>query len=136
MEVYNAVPDLSETLVIIDLKGNNMALCDALKVFYEKRPTSQVYFCSFNRNLVYNLPDHFLKGATFETTFTPNEFDFVCKNLDAIVVHWTCLDDLLIQYCKTLIRPIKVFTYTHKEDMEMNYMLRFNVDGIITNGID
>jgi len=27
-----------------------------------------------------------------------------------------------------------VYTYTHKEDKELEYMYRFNVDAIITNG--
>jgi glycerophosphoryl diester phosphodiesterase len=135
IEVYDVVPDLSKTMVIIDMKGNDIALCDALKVFYEKRTIEQVYFCSFNRNLIYSLPDNFLKGSTFETTFKREEFEFVCHNLDALVLHWTCLDKNLIHYCKTRTKPIKIFTYTHKEDMEINYMLKFDVDGIVTNGI-
>ena len=133
-EVYDCVPALTNKLVIIDMKGDNLKLCNALIEFYRYIPTEQVYFCSFNRNLLYNMPDHFLKGSTFETTFTPDEFDFVCKNIDAVVLHWTCLDDRFINYCKTQEKKILVFTYTHKEEMEINYMSKFNVDGIITNG--
>ena len=50
-----------------------------------------------------------------------------------VVIHWTCLCKDLINFCKK--NNIKTFTYTHKEDMELEYMKRFNVDYIITNGI-
>jgi len=32
------------------------------------------------------------------------------------------------------VADIKVYTYTHKEDKELEYMYRYGVDGIITNG--
>jgi hypothetical protein len=37
-----------------------------------------------------------------------------------------------IKYCK--MKNITVFTYTHKGDMELHYMNKFNIDYIITNG--
>jgi hypothetical protein len=42
------------------------------------------------------------------------------------------LDKEFIAFCKD--KNIKVFTYTHKEPQELEYMLRYDVDGIITNG--
>ncbi len=131
-EVYNHVPELNNTLLIIDMKGNNIEICEALRLFFLERSTHSVYFCSFNRNLIHNLPSYFLKGATFETTFIENEYDFILRDLNAVVLHWTCLDEKLIEYCKK--NNICVFTYTHKEDMELTYMLKYDVDGVITNG--
>jgi len=81
---------------------------------------------------VYNLPQRFKKGSTFETTFDPSEYDMVTRDLDAVVLHWTCLDHDFITYCRVV--GIKVYTYTHKEDKELEYMYRYGVDGIITNG--
>lgn len=132
-EVYSQVPELENTLLIVDIKGCDLLICDALETFYIKKSTEKVFFCSFNRNIVNKLPKTFLKGSTFETTFAPTEFEMITKDLDAVVMHWTCLDTNFIRYCKEK-QSIKVFTYTHKEDMEMNYMLQFEVDGIITNG--
>jgi len=131
-EVYDQVPEIENTLLIIDLKGNNLDICEALRVFFLKRSIRSVYFCSFNRNLIHHLPTQFLKGSTFETTFIENEYDVILRNLDAVVVHWTCLDEKLIEYCKK--NHICVFTYTHKEHMELVYMLKYDVDGVITNG--
>ena len=131
-EVYSQVPELKNTLLIIDIKGCDLKICDALESFYINKSTENVFFCSFNRNIVHNLPISFKKGATFESTFVPTEFEMITKDLDAVVLHWTCLDTNFINYCKEK-QSICVFTYTHKEDIEINYMLQFDVDGIITN---
>ena len=33
-EVYNHVPELNNTLLIIDMKGNNIEICEALRLFF------------------------------------------------------------------------------------------------------
>jgi glycerophosphoryl diester phosphodiesterase len=132
-EMYDTVPELRDTNIIIDIKGNDVKVCEALNRFYSEEPTERVIFCSFNRNIVYNLPIHFKKGSTFETTFDQSEFEMITRELSAVVLHWTCLDRAFILYCKT--RNIMVYTYTHKEVMELEYMYKYDVDGIITNGI-
>ena len=131
-EAYLQVPELENRILVIDIKGCDLMICDALKTFFKNKSTDNVFFCSFNRNIVYNLPTSFYKGSTFETTFTSSEFELITKGLDVVILHWTCLDTRFISYCKQ--NSIRVFTYTHNEDMEINYMLRFDVDGIITNG--
>lgn len=132
-EVYNTVPEIRDTHLIIDIKGNNINVCEALYRFYSNEPLERVIFCSFNRNILYNLPIQFKKGSTFETTFHQSEFDMITRELSAVVLHWTCLDEAFIIYCK--MRNIKVYTYTHKEVKELEYMYKYDVDGIITNGI-
>jgi glycerophosphoryl diester phosphodiesterase len=131
-EVYDQVPDIKKTLLIVDIKGNNYNVIKALSTFYEKEPTRNVFFCSFNRKLLYGLPREFQKGTTVETVFTNEEYDMITQGLSVVVLHWTCLDHYFISYCK--MKDIKVYTYTHKEDKELEYMYRYNVDGIITNG--
>ena len=132
-EVYNTVPEIKGTQVIIDIKGNNIKVCEALHRFYLVEPSEHVIFCSFNRNILYNLPIQFKKGSTFETTFHQSEYDMITRELSAVVLHWTCLDEAFIIYCK--MRNIKVYTYTHKDSKELEYMYKYDVDGIITNGI-
>lgn len=131
-DVYDQVPEIRETLLIVDIKGTNYHVIPALSAFYEKEPTRNVFFCSFNRKLLHGLPREFQKGSTFETTFSDDEYDMITRGLSAVVLHWTCLDHHFISYCR--MKDIKVYTYTHKEDKELEYMYRYNVDGIITNG--
>lgn len=131
-EIYDEIPEIKDVPLFLDLKGNNTKLVNALIDFYKKEPVENVTFCSFNRNLIYNLPIHFNKGSTFETTFIDDEFDTLTRNLSCVLLHWTCLDHHFIAYCRS--NKIKVYTYTHKEDMELTHMYKYNVDGIITNG--
>jgi glycerophosphoryl diester phosphodiesterase len=78
------------------------------------------------------LPKEFKIGSTFETTFHKSEYPLITMALNVVILHWTCLDHDLISYCRS--EDIKVYTYTHKEDEELEYMYRYGVDGIITNG--
>jgi len=131
-DVYDQVPEIRKTLLIVDIKGNNYGVLEALSIFYENEPTRNVFFCSFNRKFVHNLPRTLQRGSTFETTFSDDEYDMITRGLSVVVLHWTCLDHHFISYCK--MKDIKVYTYTHKEDKELEYMYRYGVDGIITNG--
>jgi len=132
-DVYEHVPEIRDTILLLDIKGNNIKIVEALIEFYKDKPTRNVTFCSFNRKLIYALPHLFQKGSTFETTFTENEFEYITREVNAVLLHWTCLDHNFITYCRQ--KDIKVYTYTHKEDKELEYMCRYNVDGIITNGL-
>lgn len=131
-EVYDQIPDIRRTLLIIDIKGNDLSVVTALTEFYKTEPVQDVFFCSFNRKILYKLPRMFKRGSTFETTFHESEYERVTQDLQAVILHWTCLDHDFISYCN--MRDIKVYTYTHKDDKELEYMYRYGVDGIITNG--
>lgn len=131
-QLYEQVPDIKDIFTIVDIKGSNTKIIEELVKFYKNRSTKNVYFSSFNRNIVYNLPYNFLKGTAFETTFIQNEYDMITRNLSIVVLHWTSLDHNFISYCN--MKDIKVYTYTHKGDKELEYMYKYNVDGIITNG--
>ena len=132
-DVYREIPEIKDVFILLDIKGNNIQIVKALIDFYKDKPSQNVTFCSFNRKILYAFPDMFQKGSTFETTFTENEYDMITHNLTAVILHWTCLDHNFITYCK--YKDIKVYTYTHKEDKEIEYMYRYGVDGIITNGL-
>lgn len=131
-DVYDQIPEIQESLLILDIKGNDLNIVHELVKFFINRNTDNIYFCSFNRKIVYNLPYYFKRGSTFETVFHETEYDRLTSGLSAVVVHWTCLDQTLISYCNQ--RNIRVYTYTHKDDKELEYMYKYNVDGIITNG--
>ena len=131
-DVYREIPEIKDVFILLDIKGNNIQIVKALVDFYKDKPSHNVTFCSFNRKILYAFPDMFQRGSTFETTFTENEYEMITTGLKVVVLHWTCLDHHFISYCK--MKDIKVYTYTHKEDKELEYMYRFNVDAIITNG--
>lgn len=131
-EIYEKVPDIRKSLLFVDIKGNDMNVVNALEKFYTNEPVFDVIFCSFNRKIVYKLPRHFRKGSTFETTFHKSEFPVITSHLDTVMIHWTCLDHDFIDYCRD--KGIGVYTYTHKEDKELEYMYRYKVDGFVTNG--
>lgn len=125
--------DLSSIDILIDIKGTNMKIVELLQEFYTRHNYSRVIFCSFNRNIVRKINRCFNRGVIFETIFDETEYETIISGFDAIVVHWTCLSDSLIKYCRN--NSIKTFTYTHKEYMEFEYMKKFDVDFIITNGL-
>lgn len=132
-ELYDEIPDICNKLLIVDIKGgNNFRTINAIIKFYASRSTKNVIFSSFNRKLIYSLPSEFQKGSTFETNFYNDEYDIITRGLSAVILHWTCLDQHFISYCR--MKDIKVYTYTHKDEKELEYMNKFNVDAIITNG--
>ena len=132
-DVYHKIPEIKDVLILLDIKGNNIQIVKALVDFYKDTSSRNVTFCSFNRKIIYAFPDMFKKGSTFETTFTENEYDMITYNLTTVILHWTCLDHNFITYCR--YKDIEVYTYTHKDDKEIEYMYRYNIDGIITNGL-
>jgi len=132
-EVYRRMPYIKDILLILDMKGCDLRLADALTLFYKFRPLRNVIACSFNRKLLYTLSPHFLKGNIFEASFHHTEYDHILRGLTTVVVHWTCLDRDFISYCKRMC--ISVYTYTHKTEQDLEHILKFDIDGIITDGI-
>ena len=132
-DLYKKVPFIQEKILLIDIKGNDYNIVPTLEGFFKFMDTSNIYFCSFNAPLVKQLDRRFNKGRTFECFFHPNEYEMIMHGFDMVMVHWTCLNAVLIDFCKT--RDIAVFTYTHKDPIELKHMLSYNVDGVITNGV-
>ena len=132
-EVYDRMPYIKDVLLLLDMKGDDVALVDSLMNFYKNRPARNVTMCSFNRKLLYTLPPYFKKGSTFECRFHHTEYDHILRGLSVVIIHWTCLDHDFISYCKRLCLP--VYTYTHKTDKDLEHIRKFDIDGIITDGI-
>ena len=131
-EIYEKIPDIEDVLLLLDIKGNNLDIADSLRFFYKFKSVRNVIFCSFNRKILFNLPYQYKKGTTFEAVYHHSEYDMILRNFSAVMIHWTCLDHQFILECKK--KNVKVYTYTHKNDLELQHMYTFNIDGIITNG--
>ena len=43
-EVYDEIPDVRRTLLIIDIKGNDLSVVNALTEFYKTEPVQDVFF--------------------------------------------------------------------------------------------
>mgnify|MGYP000424539607 CR=1 FL=1 len=132
-DLYDKVPFVNEKMLIIDIKGNDYKIIEELNIFYSLMCTKHVYFCSFNRPMLNDLNPKFKIGRTFEAFFSVDEYPVIFHNIDLVILHWTCLNHTLINYCKS--NNICVFTYTHKNALEHRHMSSFEIDGIITNGI-
>jgi len=125
--------DLTTVNLIIDIKGIDRQIIEELKYFYRNKKHNNIYFCSFNRDILLNLPYEFKKGFIFENIFHKSEIEYLTRGFSCVVIHWTCLNNEIIEFCKQ--KSIKTFTYTHKEECEIEYMKKFDVDYIITNGL-
>ena len=132
-DLYRRVPFIQEKILLIDVKGNDYNIVQELEEFFKFMDTSNIYFCSFNAPLVSMFHNRFNRGRTFECFFHPSEYEMITNGFDMIMVQWTCLNAVLINFCKT--RGVAVFTYTHKDPIELKHMLSYNVDGVITNGV-
>lgn len=129
--LYTELPEIQNQLLIVDMKGINSEIIMRLESFYENIDTSNVFFCTFNRQLLHSMNNKFNRGSTFEAIFTMDEYETITKGLQCIVVHWTCLNDVLMLHCK--INNIKVFVYTHKTDIQYEHIVKFKPYGIITD---
>jgi len=124
---------LSNTQILLDIKGTNVYIINMLIEFYNTRNHENVTFCSFNRNLAHLIPSFFNRGVIFESILHKSEYNVMTSGFDSVVIHWTCLCSEFNEFCRK--NNIKIFTYTHKEKMEIEYMKKFEIDYIITNGI-
>lgn len=125
---------LMENTIILDLKGVDEELIIHLMKILENRNTSNMYLCSFNRKLSGKIPFKMNKGTTFEVILREYEqADFILSH-DAVMIHWTCLSQDIIDKCKK--KKVKVCSYTHKTKIELDYIKSFEgVDFVISDVI-
>ena len=117
--------------VYLDIKGGDAA---PVVKFFEERPHDNITFCSFNRQVLRALPSEMKKGTTFEMVpGGADEYDMLTEGMNAVLVHWSCLNEDFVGYCRA--KGVEVLTYTHKTIMDLRHMCQFGVDGVITNGI-
>ena len=71
--------DLTYVNLIIDIKGIDKQIIEELKYFYKNKKHNNIYFCSFNRDILLNLPSEFKKGFIFENIFHKSEIEYLTR---------------------------------------------------------
>lgn len=126
-DVYDMIKDIP---VYLDIKGG----VEEVMTFFKERSYENFTFCSFNRQFLRALPQDMKKGTTFE--MVPGgvyEYDMLTEGMHAVLVHWSCLNEEFVGYCRD--KGVEVLTYTHKTLADLRHICQFSVDGIITNGL-
>lgn len=123
--------------LFFDLKGHEnvvLALIDTLNMYIEVAHSQNVYISSFNRKFVpllvpMGLPVHI--GYTTINTHTNEELDVLCKHCTFVCFDWDALDDECIAYLRS--KKKKVYTFTCSDDIVYRQMMKYALDGIISN---
>ena len=81
------------------------------------------------------MPFSQLKGTTFEAMFRPDEVGDLLLSHDAVMLHWTCLSQSVLDICRK--SNIVICCYTHKSQFELKYIERFDgIDYVVSDSID
>ncbi len=123
---------LMAKIIILDLKGDDVNLIPSLLKILNNRNLNNIYLCSFNRKLTGKIPFKIKKGTTFEVILRPYEIEEFTLSHDAVMIHWTCLSQDMIDMCRA--KKVTVCCYTHKTNMELEHIKSFNgVDFMISD---
>ena len=129
----NSIKVPTHMKVYLDLKGT-VDIVSALETFFTNHPEldiEQFIVCSFNLNHIRSFKMPFKKGFITENVYQTRDLDVLLDaSIGCIVFFWQVLDHETIEYCHG--RGMKVFTYTVNT---MDYIHRFNVDGVVSNKI-
>ena len=132
--------DKEKIQIFLDVKGSNKIINPLLDYLNHRfNNFDNLMISSFNRKCVKeviqfnnkNTNKKIKTGFTTENIFTNIELHILLKDIDYLVVYWTMLDKNVIEYCHNNNK--KVFCYTCKDEEQLKYIKKFNVDGIVTD---
>tara|TARA_B100000282_G_C31723323_1_gene487150 strand:+ start:601 stop:1254 length:654 start_codon:yes stop_codon:yes gene_type:complete len=127
--------------VYLDIKGDiacGIFLYNFLKNHKNILDSKNIYVASFNRETLkplFKLKKELPINIGFITcsSYLNSEYDIILKNYDFLSVCWTVLNERTVNYCKN--NNIKIFAFTCENYFILNYMKKFNIDGIVSNFI-
>ena len=145
LEKFINTIDISENIKLyIDIKGiTNMIIKPLIDLLYDNYSSFQnIILGSFNRNhlielekynkdLTINDEYYINTGFITQNIFPIYDLMIILKNINYIITHWTMLDNDTITYCKT--KKIKIYCYTVKNKDIIEYIKKFNIDGIVSD---
>jgi glycerophosphoryl diester phosphodiesterase len=131
--------DKNDIKIYLDLKGDNKIINPLLKYLNKSfNDYDNLILSSFNRKslkeiIMYNktITKNIEIGFITENIYTQFELKFILKDIDYLIVYWTMLDKETIDFCKKNNK--RVFCYTLKDEKELEYIKKFDIDGIISD---
>lgn len=133
-EVLDCIEIPDRMKVYLDLKGHVEIVATLERFFIDNYQfdITQFIVCSFNINYLrlFKLPFEFgfITGNCFSTRTLKDLLD---DRISYFVVEWSVLSQLTVLWCKD--RGIQVYAYTPDTDDQVNYALRFDLDGVVLN---
>lgn len=125
--------------IFLDIK-NNDGICEPLlqminQMFTESQQ-SNIYISSFYRDVIIHLNDireknNFKLGFTTSNRLTIDELDYMMNGLQYICLDWTVLSEEQVDYLKS--KGYTVFVFTCKNNTILEYIKRYNIDGIVSD---
>ena len=137
--------DLNDKMKLyIDVKGNtNTIIQPLIDLLYDNYSTFRnIIISSFNRKHLEIIEEHnkyltkdceyyINKGFITENIYTLSELENLLKNKEYFITHWTMIDYETVKYCKE--NNIKIFCYTAKNNNIVDYLKKYNIDGIVSD---
>jgi glycerophosphoryl diester phosphodiesterase len=128
--------DTTKVKVYLDIKGNDVKICQYLHQFLEKKCISNIYIASFNISVIEKLSElssNYKLGIITENVYPMTFLHELCSqyNLHFFSFHWEVLTEKIIQELHD--KQIIVYTYTCKDKNILSFIQKFQVDGIVTN---
>lgn len=123
------IPD--DMKIFFDLKGSKKNL-KSFEEFLKSFSKINFLVCSFNLDILKNFSLDVPLGFITENVLRPCDLEYLMDDrIRYLVIHWVALDEAMIEWCHQTGR--QVFTYTVNTKEELEYVLKFKVDGIISN---
>lgn len=121
-------------IIYLDLKGP-VHIVQALETFFLKNrqlDITQFIVCSFNINYLRMFKLPFELGFITSNSFSGNDMkNILHDNITNVIIEWTSLNHSVISWCHN--HGINVFTFTPRNNNELTYALRFDLDGVVVN---
>lgn len=135
--------DKEKIKVYLDIKGEHKIIKPLLNYLdSEFDDFNNLLLASFNRNSIKETikfnknknnkhPKYLETGFITENTYTNEELKLLLKDIEYIIVHWTMLNNELINFCKKNNK--KVYCYTLKDKEQLKIINKYDVDGIVSD---
>jgi glycerophosphoryl diester phosphodiesterase len=126
--------DINKVKINIDIKGNVEIIDPLIDLLTENVINlDNIIITSFNLNHLKLIGERIIvkKGLITENIFDTSRLVNILNNIQYLVISWSMLDEKTIKYAHSL--GIKVFAYTVKNEMILNHILKYKVDGIVSD---
>ena len=143
-DFFNNIDISKKMKLYIDIKGNtNTIIKPLIDLLYNNYSTFEnIIVGSFNRKHLEEIERHnkdlsidneyyINKAFITENIFEMKQLENILENKEYFITNWTMLDKETIQYCRG--RNIKVFCYTAKSNNIVEYMKKYDIDGIVSD---